>query len=270
MVMSMKSIARTVTRITDEICPKCGNHLMKVITPHGSKTVCNECVARKNNEQERAQVRRAIEQRRFDIFNNVSMFSSQDMRHKTLANFEIDPKNSEQLKGKAAIEQMVVHFKDHQPAHCILGGKTGTGKSHLAMALCNELLAIENYKNEIVFVSWNDFVSKGFRGWRDRRIAEEIERTLDVLKTADFVVLDDLGAELTGVSPQEKSQDIAWLLQILDARTNKSMLITTNLSSGEIQHHYGERALSRILSNMTEDLIVTFKNTKDYRKRLIF
>lgn len=269
-MIDLKTAVRTITKQIDEPCPKCGNNLTKIITPYGTKITCKECVMRKNDELERAQVRIAKEQKRFDIFNSISMFSSQDMRQKTLANYEIDPHNPEQTKGKKVIEQMIAKFKDGNPAHGILGGRTGTGKSHLAMALCNELLEIDNFKNVIVFMNWNDFVSKGFRGWKDRNIAETVERALDVMKTADFVVLDDLGAELTGVSKQEKSQDIAWLLQVLDARTSKSMLITTNLSSEEIKQNYGERALSRILSNMNEDLIVTFKNTKDYRNRLSF
>lgn len=270
MVINLKTAVRTITKQTDELCPKCGNNLTKIITPYGTKIACKECVMRKNDELERAQVRIAKEQKRFDIFNSISMFSSQDMRQKTLANFEVDPHNPEQVKGKSAIERMIDKFKAGKPAHGILGGRTGAGKSHLAMALCNELLEIDNFKNVIVFMNWNDFVSKGFRGWKDRNIAETVERALDVMKTADFVVIDDLGAELTGVSKQEKSQDIAWLLQVLDARTSKSMLITTNLSSEEIKQNYGERALSRILSNMNEDLIVTFKNTKDHRNRLSF
>lgn len=269
-MINLKTAFRTVTKQTKEVCPKCGNNLTKIITPHGTKVTCKECAMRKNDELERAQVRAAKERKRFDIFNSISMFSSQDMRQKTLANYEVDPNNLEQTKGKNVIEQMISKFKDGKPAHGILGGRTGTGKSHLAMALCNELLEIDDFKNIIVFMNWNDFVSKGFRGWKDRNIAETVERALDVMKTADFVVIDDLGSELTGVSKQEKSQDIAWLLQVLDARTSKSMLITTNLSSEEIKQNYGERALSRILSNMNEDLIVTFKNTKDYRNRLSF
>lgn len=266
MVVSMKELTRTRAEPLDELCPKCGKPMMRITVNDVSKIQCTNCILRRKEAEEQAQMMEAIGQERFEKFKKLSIYSDIDLKDKTFKSFEA--KNEEQAKGLQAMRELYKSFVKGQPAHGILSGRTGSGKSHLAMALCNELLAIDNPNNTIAFLNWREFYSKSLQGMKFKDISDDIEKRLEELKKANFVVLDDLGAELTDSTKRATTQDISLLLQILEARVNKSLLITTNQSSDEMQQAYGERAMSRILSNMTEETAVTFKETKDYRIKL--
>ena len=87
------------------------------------------------------------------------------------------------------------------------------------------------------------------------------------LKVADLVILDDVGAELSG--NKAESTDVSrhnndTLYGILEARQNMATVITTNLTGKEIRKAYGERILSRIMQNSSGFEIV-LATTKDKR-----
>lgn len=268
MVMSIKDMTQTRTFQTNEKCPKCGAPMIKTLIGDTAKTTCYACKLKEIEEEGRQEVQQTKNQERFKKFKTLSLYSDIDLKDKTFKNFET--KNDEQAKGLQAMRELYKAFVKGQPMHGILSGRTGLGKSHLAMALCNELLAIDEPNNVIAFVNWREFYSKSLQGMKFKDISDDVEKRLEELKKANFVVLDDLGAELSDANKRATTQDITLLLQILEARVNKSLLITTNQSSDEIQQAYGERAMSRILSNASKETTVRFKNTKDYRNRLSF
>lgn len=264
--MSIKDMTQTRTVQTSKKCPKCGAPMIKTIIEDTTKVTCYACKFKEIEEEGQKKVQQAKNQERFEKFKTLSLYSDIDLRNKTFKDFEA--KNDEQAKGLQAMRELYKSFVKGKPMHGILSGRTGSGKSHLAMALCNELLAIDEPNNVIAFVNWREFYSEALKGMKFKDVADDVEKRLEELKRANFVVLDDVGAELTGSSKQEKTQDISMLLQILEARVNKPLLITTNQSSSEMQQAYGERAMSRILANMDEKTVVIFKDTKDYRNRL--
>lgn len=264
--MSMKDITQTRTTQTDEKCPKCGAPMIKTIIGDATKITCYACKFKEIEEEGRQEVQQAKNRERFAKFNKLSLYSDIDLRDKTFKGFEAE--NDEQDKAIKAMRTMYKAFIKGEPTHGVLSGRTGSGKSHLAMALCNELLALDEPNNVIAFINWREFYSKSLQGMKFKDISDDVEKRLEELKRANFVVLDDLGAELSDANKRATTQDITLLLQILEARVNKSLLITTNQSSDEIQQAYGERAMSRILSNASKKTIVRFNNTKDYRNQL--
>ena len=110
----------------------------------------------------------------------------------------------------------------------LLCGQSGSGKTHLAAALCRELLC---RGKSVLCVSWPETVR--------RLIAAGFEREslLQPLLNAQVLFVDDLfksGADQTrGVSRQEL--DIAFTVVEHRSRLDKRTLITTELLSRELE-----------------------------------
>ncbi|EOL81497.1 hypothetical protein UM7_02566 [Enterococcus faecalis EnGen0303] len=88
------------------------------------------------------------------------------------------------------------------------------------------------------------------------------------IKSADLVVLDDLGAELGVKQIDDRNKSTNFnndtLNRIVEARQNKATIFTTNLTGKEMSQAYGERILSRIMSN-SQGFVMKIEGTSDKR-----
>jgi len=121
----------------------------------------------------------------------------------------------------------------------LLMGDVGLGKTFLCSAIANLLVAA---KRQVVYFTLSEFMDlvRLYKFEDDADYRDGIQRLLD----ADLIILDDLGAEkVTEFAGQE-------LFNIINHRMNrqKPMVISTNLTPGEIQEIYGARIASRILN----------------------
>ena len=109
-------------------------------------------------------------------------------------------------------------------------GDMGVGKTYLSIALANSL-ARNNEK--VAFVKVTDFFNtmRSYYG----SSPEMIDKTVNKLKNADYLILDDIGAE----SVSEFVRDDI-LLRILDYRmeNKKTTIFTSNLNKEDLQKHY--------------------------------
>lgn len=111
-------------------------------------------------------------------------FITKQFKQKTLENFITDEQN---IKTKLAAQKFLTEFNDMKKG-IIFVGKNGTGKTHISMAICNELL-----KNNvpIIFGTLTQLVEKYAICYKDHT-----ERELTKLYTkVDLLVIDDLGVE---------------------------------------------------------------------------
>jgi DNA replication protein DnaC len=134
----------------------------------------------------------------------------------------------------------------------VLTGRTGCGKTHLAVAM---LKKSERYGN--LFTTVPELLMKARASFRDG--AEESEEQLiERFCAPDLLVLDDLGAEKTS------EYSIATLELIIDRRMRyeRRTIITTNLSLEQIEAILG----ARIASRLSEMKIVKI-NLPDWRKK---
>lgn len=121
----------------------------------------------------------------------------------------------------------------------LLMGDVGLGKTFLCSAIANVLVAA---KRQVVYFTLSEFMDlvRLYKFDDDGEYRDGIQRLLD----ADLIVLDDLGAEkVTEFAVQE-------LFNIINHRMNrqKPMIVSTNLTPGEIQDLYGQRIASRMLN----------------------
>lgn len=123
----------------------------------------------------------------------------------------------------------------------ILYGPVGTGKSTLCKALINRWAAPDF---RCVFVSVPEALN-AMRAAIDKKTNTTVEMEHERLNLPALLVLDDLGADNTELTPWVKEQ----IFSIFDSRgrVGKPTWFTTNLNSERIKTIYGPRIHDRML-----------------------
>ncbi len=117
-------------------------------------------------------------------------------------------------------------------------GKTGLGKTHLSLAIANEMLK-KGYG--VVYGTAQNFLSTIEKEHFGRSDGD----TLSLLSECDLLIIDDLGAEFS------TQFTISVLYNLLNSRImeSKPTIISTNLTAAELANNYGERISSRIIGS---------------------
>jgi DNA replication protein len=124
-----------------------------------------------------------------------------------------------------------------QPQNLLLTGSPGLGKTFLSAAIARD---VSDAGASVVYDTAGG-VFERFEAWKFGREEQAAEDTNRVL-ACDLLILDDLGTEMTTAFVQSA------LYQILNTRlmTEKSTIVNTNLSPGEIGSRYSPQILSRL------------------------
>lgn len=171
---------------------------------------------------------------------------------KTFGNFKITP---ETMYAFNMCRDFVVRYKPKVKGLRIWGNY-GTGKTHLATAIVNNLLT----KNvPCMFVVVPELLEYIRAGIKNEDTAQTATKIIDLAKKADVLVMDDLGAEKPSMWVKEQ------LFILINARYENSLttIITTNLNTSELVEQIGQRIVSRIVE-MTEAVKI---EADDYRLR---
>lgn len=158
-----------------------------------------------------------------------------------------------QLEAKKKCIKFANDFIDGKKASLLLTGKSGVGKSHLAVSILKEA---QEKGFTTLFISLPRLFTEIKGTYKNSELSE-----LDILKgieKVDLLVLDDLGAE-------RDDEASAWArtktFEIVDSRLGKSTIYTTNFSGNELYRKYGERDFSRIMMNC-EAIVVEGQNER--------
>jgi DNA replication protein DnaC len=149
-------------------------------------------------------------------------------------------------------------FAENYPADrkgiCLYGG-CGGGKTHLAIAMLQEILA-KGITG--LFVHYPELLHMIRQSYGDDG-SETESQVLYPVYNAEVLVLDELGA----MKASEWTQEILCLL--LNARYNasKTTLVTTNYSPTELRERIGDRAHSR-LAEMCRMVVI---EAEDFRQK---
>lgn len=135
----------------------------------------------------------------------------------------------------------------------LITGTCGTGKTHLAVAILHAILD-RGYPG--LFATVPDLLAEIRKSYNGEKDSEKIKK----IKSARFLVLDDLGAEKTTDWVQEQ------LYMIINYRYEYELptIITSNLDIGQLAQKVGERTTSRLL----EMCIGVKLNGEDYRAKV--
>ena len=120
----------------------------------------------------------------------------------------------------------------------IFMGKTGVGKTHLSLAIANEVLK-KGYG--VIYVTAQEFLSK----LEKEHFGKADGDTEQMLCECDLLIIDDLGAEF------QTQFTVSAVYNLLNSRImeGKPTIISTNLSPAELAQTYGDRVSSRIIGN---------------------
>lgn len=200
--------------------------------------------------------------RRAKMRHFAKQFDDQSLVNEALkrASFENYQTDEEALGyAKQTLQQFVSGFNPKQPKNFLLTGSYGTGKSHLSYATAKALL---DAGQPALFLSVPKLLTKIKETYNDAAKFSEAQ-LLEFVADVDLLVLDDLGAEYTNARNSNDNWVLTKLFEVVDGRSGKSTIYTTNLSSSELEDKVGTRNFSRIMDNTT----VLKMNGKDYRRK---
>ena len=121
----------------------------------------------------------------------------------------------------------------------LMKGATGLGKTHLSLAIANEVIK-KGYG--VIYVSAPSFMQKLEKQYFSR---DDDNSAIDMLMECDLLIVDDLGTEFHG------QLSVSQMYNIFNSRmlANKPVIINTNLTMRELEKIYTERFVSRIVGN---------------------
>jgi len=237
-------------------CQECGD-LVEPIKKFWSEgwikmSICSDCLSKiKRKEEEharRAQIR--SKQARIEEQFEQSRLGKR-FRERTFENFKVNDSNRSAYRKSRAFS---LHFEDklNSGKGIIFIGNFGTGKTHLAASILQEVIKKEHTG---IFVSIPDLIAKIRKSWDGDGNESDL---IDALVEADLVVMDDLGAENTKDWVRER------LFVIINSRYERMLptIFTTNCSFAELRRKVGGRIESRICE-MCEGITLV---DDDYRK----
>ncbi|MGG5376005.1 DNA replication protein DnaC [Enterococcus sp. DIV0213j] len=278
----MESLAKGMQLLIGKVlvvkgdCPECGEPLYgyRAKNVDGSERcapTCMKCgfydLKRKEDLQTEKKYSESLKNKTLNFFKFGSVITDKKLFDCTFANYKVI--DDETRNAFDIAKRFVKAVLDGEPKHMALNGKSGSGKSHLAMAATWEIIEKSGYDKKCLFISYRELLEQIKFSFNDEQLRKQIQGSLMAdIKTADLVILDDLGAELGGTTYSESTNfNNDTINSILEARQNQALIITTNLAGKEIAAAYGSRIVSRIFKN-SEGCAFKFEHTAD--KRLSF
>jgi DNA replication protein DnaC len=175
-----------------------------------------------------------LEKENFQTF-NISLFSDQQYEDQSLT-----PKEN-MLTILNSCEDFIFNFDQNNGENLLFYGDTGLGKTFMANCIAKSLLD----KGKIVVYQTAFKVLEILAEIRFQNHSDKQKVTM--LLEADLLIIDDLGTEITNTFTNSE------LFNIINSRllSNKKMIISTNLTPGDIAERYDVRIFSRLISKFT-------------------
>jgi DNA replication protein DnaC len=247
---SRKNAAGPALRLDDKICPHCGQDLeaeffefppalqRKYGKPgewyyHPCTPECEKKNERREWELMRRDARVASLKERSGL--------SKRMRSYTLANFRptISPSAS---RARMRVDEYLENWEENREAGkgLYFCGDVGAGKTHLAVALMNELIQRKRVPSLLVTVP--ELLDNLRGAYNDP--GRDLDEWMAAVQNADFLVLDDLGSERATDWVRER------IFVIVNHRYREALptVFTSNIGPKDLAEQLGERTASRIIA----------------------
>ena len=266
----MESSTSSLKKFIQNVDEQCEKHLVNKQKIKGKEmpAVCPICQKEDLAERNRQLTEKAErDAKKYDTYcwlNRLSIYSDMTLKGVSFEKSEV-PKDGEQRENFKIGYQIAKQYIDDEKFNTVMAGNAGAGKSHLAMCVLNEVNEQSEELKRCLFISIDELM-RNIKDSFNNKYSSFTERyAIELINTADLVVLDDLGAEIGLVNGGSQSSDFVarTLTAILSGRQSKPTIITTNLTKKEIEQKYDSRISSRV--NKGGNYIV-FSKTEDQRK----
>ena len=201
-----------------------------------------------------------------------SILSDESVKNATFETFKIDESNREEAQKEREAYQFALNLAERYISGEVFTtffvGDVGTGKSHLAMSILdyvNKKSWVTNNPKKVMFVSISELMDKIKDSFNDKTSHYTEERMLDLMKSADLLVIDDLGRE-SNLTSEKAASD--WTQKFIFKLFEKpsAKIITTNLDKQGLKNIYNAGNASRILRNSNGNRFI-FTGISDKRER---
>lgn len=249
MGIAMTALANAMSaKETGDTCPKHHCPLMssKNVRDGATRTYCPQCDLEKIESLQLDFDRKAqaeIEARKFreNSLVNPKMWAC------TFDSFIAEDGSREAVMKKRVSKAAEAFAAKNVPHNAVLYGQPGAGKSHLAMAMMQEVHRTSG--QTMAFINISRLFSRLKNSFDDPYEYWTKEKAIKVMTGVDLLCIDDLGTESSmGRSGQEATK---WAQDIIyDVLENQDrIIITTNLSEQEMKRVYDAKIFSRIFAN---------------------
>jgi DNA replication protein DnaC len=237
-------------RLDDKVCPHCGRELQAewiefppaLQRKYGKPGEwyyhpCTSECEKKNDQREWEHMRRDA---RVATLRERSGLSKR-MRDYTFANFKpyVSPSAA---RATEKVENYLKNWEENREAGrgLYFCGDVGTGKTHLAVAVMNEIMQRKRVPS--LFVTVPEFLDNLREAYMIP--GRDLDEWMDAVKNADLLVLDDLGAEKPNPWVRER------LFVVVNHRYREALptLFTSNIGPKDLASQLGERTASRIIA----------------------
>lgn len=231
-----------------QTCEGCGNEVLMIQTPIIGGPDKGKLITTKRGcicwENEQARLAK-IEQQKSKVKQYVEKYSTvnPDLENATFESF--DPSTGNQVEALKLAMEYVQQFSLSDPKNLLFAGLYGLGKSHLSYSICK---ALREKGFVAVFISVPKLLTIIRSSYNKSSNVTEGD-LLDVLSKVDFLALDDIGAERSKRDEDGESWAAEKIFEIIDGRSGRSTIYTTNLTAEELARKVGERNFSRMMMN---------------------
>lgn len=199
---------------------------------------CTSECEQKNDQREWADMRRDA---RVGILKQRSGLSKR-MRDYSFSNFDPFANPPSTTEAVERVQNYLGSWEKNQEAGrgLYFCGDVGCGKTHLAVAVMNELMSLK--RTPALFVTVPELLDN-LRGAYNVP-GRDIDVWMDAVKNADLLVLDDLGSERVTEWVRER------LFVIINHRYREALptLFTSNIGPKDLAAQLGDRTASRVIS----------------------
>ena len=237
-----------MVREQDGECEYCGRPIFVQKYADGEVKV-EECFCHETRRQN---------QRMKDIKADTFYKSSLINRKEKLHTFDgFIPEVQSEFEAKESAIKFVENFSEHlaEGDGILFQGSFGTGKTHLAASIGNELY---KQKFKVLFIKFPWYLDKLRQTFKESKQRDDIYyKALD----ADLLIIDEVWASQNYNSDFEVKE----LYKLTDERMDKPTIYTTNYSSDD----FLKNDLGRVFSRMLDSSELVILNGKDKRRRKI-
>lgn len=258
---------------TDLVCELHYKPMIQI--SENSTPFCIHCAQERLNEKNKNIIEEKTESHMkrstYGWLNELSLLADETIRAATFATYQEDEPETAVNKKRARL--IAKAYLDGKVFNTIMSGSPGTGKSHLSMSILQAVNDNSDPYRKCLFVSVDELMRRIKDSFSNRNADYTEQNLVERLGKADLLVLDDLGAETGAISSEKAATDFTTrtLYAVINARMNKPTIITTNLTSSELNRMYDQKLLSRMYRGAkAADSVITFKNTEDKRSGLVF